>query len=95
VYNKIDVLSIEEARACFCALLIATLATQMLSICAATQVDKIARRPYSVPISCVANLGTNVLLSRMWDAMDLRRMYTKKARTPVARLLPRQRHDVR
>jgi hypothetical protein len=53
VYNKIDVLSIEE-------------------------VDKLARQPFSVPISCVADLGTEALLSRMWDAMDLRRMYTKK-----------------
>ena len=55
VYNKIDVLCIEE-------------------------VDAIARQPYCVPISCVANLGTDVLLEQMWKAMDLRRVYTKKAR---------------
>ena len=53
MYNKIDVLSIEE-------------------------VDALARQPYSVPISCVANLGTEVLLEQMWRAMDLRRIYTKK-----------------
>lgn len=55
VYNKIDVLCIEE-------------------------VDAIARQPYCVPISCVANMGTDVLLEQMWKAMDLRRVYTKKAR---------------
>ena len=53
----------------------------------ALQVDQIARRPYSVPISCVANLGTEVLLSRMWEAMDLRRLYTKKARHARCRRL--------
>jgi ribosome-interacting GTPase 1 len=44
------------------------------------QVDALARQPYSVPISCVASLGTDVLLEQMWRAMDLRRIYTKKAR---------------
>ena len=53
VYNKIDVLSIEE-------------------------VDALARLPFSIPISCVANLGTDALLAQMWSAMDLRRVYTKK-----------------
>ena len=52
VYNKIDVLSIEE-------------------------VDELARLPHSVPISCVAQLGREVLLGRMWEAMDLRRVYSK------------------
>ena len=65
VYNKIDVLCIEE-------------------------VDKLARQPYCVPISCVANLGTDVLLEQMWKAMDLRRVYTKKARArlDIVRLQP-------
>ncbi len=53
VYNKIDVLCIEE-------------------------VDALARRPFSVPISCTADLGKAALLERMWAAMDLRRAYTKK-----------------
>lgn len=53
VYNKIDVLSIQE-------------------------VDALARLPMSIPVSCMANLGMDALLARMWDAMDLRRVYTKK-----------------
>ena len=68
VYNKIDVLCIEE-------------------------VDKLARQPYCVPISCVANLGTDVLLEQMWKAMDLRRVYTKKvrARMPAVQFVRMQR----
>jgi len=53
VYNKIDVLCIEE-------------------------VDVLARQPHSVPISCSLRVGHEVLLERMWAAMDLRRVYTKK-----------------
>lgn len=53
VYNKIDVLSIEE-------------------------VDELARKPYSVPISCSMELGLSHLLAETWKAMDLRRIYTKK-----------------
>lgn len=53
VYNKIDVMSIEE-------------------------VDELARRPNSVPISCSMRLGLDHLLARTWRAMDLRRVYTKK-----------------
>ena len=53
VWNKIDVLSMEE-------------------------VDALARLPHSVPISCVAGLGKEHLLDAMWDAMDLRRVYSKR-----------------
>lgn len=53
VYNKIDMLSIEE-------------------------VDAIARRPYSVPISCNMKLNLDGLLKTMWREMDLVRIYTKK-----------------
>ena len=67
VYNKIDVLCIEE-------------------------VDKLARQPYCVPISCVANLGMEVLLEQMWTAMDLRRVYTKKARGWLQALLLSRSH---
>ena len=67
VYNKIDVLCIEE-------------------------VDKLARQPYCVPISCVANLGMEVLLEQMWSAMDLRRVYTKKARRWLHALSPVRSH---
>ena len=52
VYNKIDVLSIEE-------------------------VDELAHLPHSVPISCVAGLGRDALLAKMWETMDLRRVYSK------------------
>ena len=53
VYNKIDILSIEE-------------------------VDEIARQPMSVPISCSSRLNLDGLLERMWDEMELVRVYTKK-----------------
>lgn len=39
-----------------------------------------ARRPYSVPISCAGEgLGLDMLLARMWDAMGLVRVFTKRA----------------
>jgi len=53
VYNKADMLSIEE-------------------------VDQIARKPNSVPISCYMKLNLDGLLERMWAEMDLVRVYTKK-----------------
>jgi uncharacterized protein len=59
VYNKVDMLSIEE-------------------------VDQIARRENSLPVSCYMELNMDMLLSRMWDMMGLVRVYTKKARAPLA-----------
>lgn len=53
VYNKVDILSIEE-------------------------VDEIARRVNSLPVSCYMELNMDMLLSRMWDMMGLVRVYTKK-----------------
>ena len=92
VYNKIDVLSIEEASALTVTALLNSVCSSRhrcwLGIAAAdacthataTQVDALARQPHSVPISCVAKLGMEILLEAMWGAMDLRRIYTKKAR---------------
>jgi uncharacterized protein len=48
----------------------------MLSI---EEVDEIARRPYSLPVSCYLELNMDMLLARMWDIMGLVRVYTKKA----------------
>jgi len=53
VYNKIDMLSIEEA-------------------------DRLARQPYSVVISCNADLNLDGLLERLWAELSLVRVYTKK-----------------
>ena len=55
VYNKVDMLSIEE-------------------------VDEIARRQDSLPVSCSMQLNMDMLLMRMWDMMGLVRVYTKKVR---------------
>ena len=45
------------------------------------------RHPANPPThrSCYMNLGLPYLLSSMWRAMDLRRVYTKKAATPPRR----------
>lgn len=72
VYNKIDVLSIEEARARRRAYLLLPIPSKMRSIPSLShQVDALAHQPSSVPISCIAGLGMDVLLSEMWDAMEL------------------------
>jgi small GTP-binding protein len=42
------------------------------------EVDRLSRRPNSVCISCYMNLGMDYLLKRIWDAMGLVRVYTKK-----------------
>ena len=42
------------------------------------EVDEIARRELSVPISCYSKLNLDGLLERMWEEMDLVRVYTKK-----------------
>jgi ribosome-interacting GTPase 1 len=52
VYNKIDLLSIEE-------------------------LDEIARRPMSVPISAHSELNFDGLLERAWQELALTRVYTK------------------
>ena len=39
----------------------------------------IARMPHSIPCSAFNNLNMDGLLERMWDAMALVRVYTKKA----------------
>jgi ribosome-interacting GTPase 1 len=42
------------------------------------EVDALARQPHSVCISCYMSLGLEYLLERVWDAMGLVRVYTKK-----------------
>ena len=42
------------------------------------EVDQLSRRPDSVCISCHLELGLDQMLERMWDAMGLVRVYTKK-----------------
>jgi len=47
----------------------------MLSI---AQVDELARQPNAVVISCHKKLNLDGLVDRVWQGLDLRRVYTKK-----------------
>mmetsp|Transcript_46717 Transcript_46717/g.84321 ORF Transcript_46717/g.84321 Transcript_46717/m.84321 type:complete len:412 (-) Transcript_46717:95-1330(-) len=47
----------------------------MLSI---SQVEEVARQEYTVPISVFKKLNLDGLLERIWQELDLRRIYTKK-----------------
>ena len=51
-----------------------------LDMCTMEEVDEIARRPNSIPISCQSKLNLDGLLEKMWDMMALRRVFTKKVR---------------
>lgn len=49
-----------------------------MDICSMEEVDEIARRPFSIPISCYLKLNFDGLLARIWEMMGLVRVYTKK-----------------
>lgn len=49
-----------------------------IDVCSMEEVDGIARRPNSIPISCYQNLNLDGLLVKMWEMMALVRVYTKK-----------------
>lgn len=49
-----------------------------VDVCSMEEVDEIARRPYSIPISCYHQLNLDGLLRRIWSMMGLVRGYTKK-----------------
>lgn len=49
-----------------------------IDVCSMEEVDEIARRPNSIPISCTQNLNLDGLLVKMWEMMALVRVYTKK-----------------
>ncbi|KAI8470019.1 MAG: P-loop containing nucleoside triphosphate hydrolase protein [Monoraphidium minutum] len=49
-----------------------------VDMCSMEEVDEIARRPNSIPVSCTADLNMDGLLERIWDMMALCRVYTKK-----------------
>jgi ribosome-interacting GTPase 1 len=42
------------------------------------EVDRIARRPHTVVISCELNLNLDYLIDVLWQELDLRRVYTKR-----------------
>lgn len=46
------------------------------------EIDVLARQPYSVVVSVHAELNLDYLLERMWDAMGLIRIYTKRRGSP-------------
>lgn len=49
-----------------------------VDMCCMEEVDEIARRPTSIPISCSANLNLDGLLERIWEMMALVRIYTRR-----------------
>lgn len=42
------------------------------------EVDRLARLPHSVVISCELELNFDTLLSQIWEYLSLLRVYTKK-----------------
>jgi len=42
------------------------------------EVDRLARQPHSIVLSCKLNLGTDLFLEKIWDYLGLVRVYTKK-----------------
>ena len=42
------------------------------------EVDKLARTPHSVVISCGLKLNLDYLLVKIWDYLQLSRVYTKR-----------------
>jgi 50S ribosomal subunit-associated GTPase HflX len=40
-----------------------------IDVCSMEEVDEIARRPHSIPISCYQKLNFDGLLARIWDMM--------------------------
>ena len=49
-----------------------------IDVCSIEEVDQIARKPMSIPISCYQKLNLDGLLERLWAEMALVRVYTKK-----------------
>ena len=49
-----------------------------VDVCTIEEVDEIARRPSSIPVSCYQDLNMDGWLERIWDMMGLVRVYTKK-----------------
>ena len=56
-------------------------------MCSMEEVDEIARRPNSIPISCQLKLNMDGLLCRIWDMMALVRGCAACAVVRVATLL--------
>ncbi|RWS23607.1 developmentally-regulated GTP-binding protein 2-like protein [Leptotrombidium deliense] len=46
------------------------------------EVDKLARRPFSVVVSCNMKLNLDTFLEKMWHLLSLIRIYTKKPSNP-------------
>lgn len=49
-----------------------------VDVCTIEEVDEIARRPNSIPVSCYQDLNMDGLLERIWSMMGLVRVYAKK-----------------
>lgn len=46
------------------------------------EVDRLARQPHSIVVSCNMKLNLDYLLEALWDALQLIRVYTKKPGAP-------------
>lgn len=49
-----------------------------VDVCSIEEVDEMARKPNSIPISCHLRLNMDGLLEKIWEMMALVRVYTKK-----------------
>ncbi|KAL8581066.1 Developmentally-regulated GTP-binding protein 2 [Nucella lapillus] len=65
VYNKIDQISIEEVY-------------NKIDQISIEEVDRLARQPHSVVVSCNMKLNLDYLLEMVWEHLALLRVYTKK-----------------
>merc|ERR1719384_2883400 len=54
------------------------LRVQHIDMLSVDQVDELARQPYSIVISVSKKLNHDGLLERVWQELDLKRIYTKK-----------------
>jgi uncharacterized protein len=49
-----------------------------VDVCSIEEVDEIARRPNSIPVSCYMKLNMDGVLERIWNMMGLVRVFTKR-----------------
>ena len=42
------------------------------------EVNRLAHEPHTVPISCEMDLNLDYLIERMWEQLDLLKIYTKR-----------------
>lgn len=50
------------------------------------EVNRLAHQPHTVPISCEIDLNLDYLIERMWEQLDLLKIYTKRRGVSLALL---------